>query len=437
MSRSASKVRAEKSRAAPAPVLPPPPSPTHHVDRASIVPGHLTKSEWMDMVEQEEGEEVVAELLDELMCRVMEKCYQVYLQRQLVPFTVSWAQHSLVQTLEWQFLVRDDGDGQDHAPFWEQDSEPPPCEIDSWAQGCVPVVHSRPIPKNIPLQRSAELPLADAANPGSPQAKNISQSERKEDHSDWYPCKEDKNQNGCEGHAGLKPRMLIPCPPSKREDKKKHPLPNCPAIQAPQGRNSPCVSRGPISHSINMEEHPIPKEQTISVSKYKRAQKHSDLSAVKRLDAARLVRHQVLPGFEVLESHVSQLPIGKSSVPPIPHQKQDKHNTKLPAAVKPPTNSQMPHKVRRRSTVDGALWLSSRKRNIQDVGQSLGSMPLSAGLLLDTIVLSPGVTLKDPRKVHTNTYEMRLSQTGQRANLEPIRSSLPTPLFSKDQLMSG
>lgn len=81
MSRSTSKVRAEKSRAAS--VLPPPPSPAHHVDSTSTVPGRLSKSEWMDMVAQEEGEEVVAEVLDELMCSVMKRCYQVYLQSQV------------------------------------------------------------------------------------------------------------------------------------------------------------------------------------------------------------------------------------------------------------------------------------------------------------------------------------------------------------------
>ncbi|KAJ8339224.1 hypothetical protein SKAU_G00360100 [Synaphobranchus kaupii] len=431
MSRSAPKVRAEKSRAALAPVLPPPTSPSDHVDGADTVPGRLSKSEWMDVVAREEGEEVVAEVLDELMCSVMEKCYQVYLRKQLVPFTVSWARHSLVQTLEWQFLVRDEGEGHECAPFWEQDSEPQHCDIDSWAQGCVPVVHSRPPTKHI-LQRSVELPVADAANPGGLQAKNESQSGTKEVHSDRDPCKEDKNQNDCQGHADLKTRMLLPHPPSKRENKKKHPLPYCAAIPAPQAGNSPW-----ISHSTSTEEHPIPNDQTVYVTKSKRAQKHPDVSAVKRLDPSHLVRHKVWPGFEVIDSNVLQLPIVKYGVPPMPDQKRDKHSTKQPATLKPPTSSQTSHKVRRRSTVDGALWLSSRKGQIQDIAQSQGSMPLSAGLLLDTMALSPGVALKDLSGVHTYTYKRCLSQTGQIAKLEPIRSSLPTPLFSLDQLMSG
>ncbi|XP_061119264.1 uncharacterized protein C2orf81 homolog [Conger conger] len=424
MSRSASRIRADKSRAAPAPVLPPPPSPDDHVDSDNIAPGHLSKSEWMDMVAQEEGEEVVAEVLDELLCNVMKKCYQVYLQRQLVPFTVAWAQHFLVHTLEWQFLVRDEGEGHDSAPVWEQDSEPQPGDIDSWAQGCVPVVYSRPTPKNILLQRSVELPVADSVNPGRPLAKDESQSGRKEEHNDRHPCSADRTQNDCQT---LKAGILIPCPPSKRENKKKHPLPHCTVTQAPHTGTSPCISRGPVSHSLSTEKHPIPKNPAISVSNPKRAQKLPDLSAVKRLDPASLVRHQVWPAFEVLEPSVSH-----PRVPPIPHQKQGKHNAKQPAALKPPAH---PHKVRRRRTVDGALWVSSGKADLQDVGQPQGSRPISAGLLLDTMVLSPGVSLN--RGVHTNTYKRSLSLTGQRASLEPIRSSLPAPLFSTDQLTSG
>jgi len=61
---------------------------------------------------------------------------------QLIPFSVWWAQNNLVETIECLFLMRDEGDDPEHEPFWQEDSEPQPCAIDAWAEGCVPVLHS-------------------------------------------------------------------------------------------------------------------------------------------------------------------------------------------------------------------------------------------------------------------------------------------------------
>ncbi|KAJ8404504.1 hypothetical protein AAFF_G00337710 [Aldrovandia affinis] len=437
MSRSGLKSRAEKGRAVPVPVPPPPLPPAQNVESVDIVPGRLSKSDWLDMVAQEEGEEVVAEILDELMYCVMEKCYSVYLQKQLVPFTMTWARDALVQTLEWQFLVRDEGEGQDSSPFWEQDSEPQPCGFDSWAQGCVPVVHSRPTPNSTLLQRSAELPVAEVADPVSPQAKDESQSGRKDDLSDMEPCKENESQNGRQGYARFKVAMLTPFPPCKREDRRKQPLPHRAALLTPQVGNSPRIPRRSLRCPVRKkEECPTPKDQTTPASKSECAQKNLDLSAVKRLDPARLPRHHVWPGFEILESNISQQPSGKSGGPRAPRPKQDKRYAMQTAALKPLTTDG-PHNARRMSAMDEAIWLSSRSGNIQDTGQSKGPIPLSASLLLDTMVLSPGVTLKDPIGAHTSSYRRCPSQTSYRADLKPIRSSLPTPFFSLDQMMSG
>ncbi|KAJ8286917.1 hypothetical protein GJAV_G00044870 [Gymnothorax javanicus] len=420
MSRSTSKVRAEKSHATPALVLPPSSSPALHVDTGSTnnFAGCLSKFEWMDLVEQEEGEEVVAEILDELMCCVMEKCFQSHLQRQLVPFTVSWIRLSLLRTLELQFLERDEGEAQDSSPLWEEDSEPQPCAIDSWAQGCVPVVYSKPRSKNISRQRSVEL-FEASSSPGSPQARHLKVNE--ESNSDRDSCEDDQNQNNCQRDAGFRGGVLIPCPPAKREPKKINPQPHC---TAPRVGNTSCLTRRPISLSLCKEEHLITKDQTIHVYKSKRAQKLPDLTTTKRLDPARLVQHHVWPGFEVLESTVPHIPIRKSSVPPMLRQKHDKYN----AAFKFPASSQGSDKIRLRRSADAALCVSSKYANFQDNGKPQTSMLLPSDLLLNTMVLSPGVTLKDPHRVQSNYSNSVLAQTGHRQNLAPIRSSLPAPL---------
>lgn len=83
MSRAASKSRADKGRG---PATPAPPPTTHSQDVVDIIPGRLTQSFWMTMIGQEEGEEVVRDILDDLMTHVMEKCKEVYLKQQVVIF---------------------------------------------------------------------------------------------------------------------------------------------------------------------------------------------------------------------------------------------------------------------------------------------------------------------------------------------------------------
>lgn len=59
---------------------------------------------------------------------------------QLVPFAVAWAKDAMVQVIKGQFLMRDEGDGVNVTSDLQEDTEPPPATIDSWAQGCVPVI---------------------------------------------------------------------------------------------------------------------------------------------------------------------------------------------------------------------------------------------------------------------------------------------------------
>lgn len=91
MSRSAAKSR-DKSRAASlvlAPALPRPAS-VQNVETVDIVPGRLTEAAWVTMTTQDNGEEVVAEIMGELEAAVMDRCYQVYLQKQVCSCHRQW-----------------------------------------------------------------------------------------------------------------------------------------------------------------------------------------------------------------------------------------------------------------------------------------------------------------------------------------------------------
>ncbi|XP_036786510.2 uncharacterized protein C2orf81 homolog isoform X1 [Manis pentadactyla] len=117
--------------------------PTVPVQQVDIVPGRLTEAEWMALTAVEEGEDVVGDILTDLLARVMDSAFKVYLTQQCIPFTVSQAREAMLQITEWRFLARDEGESSvAEDPTWGEDEEPSACATDSWAQGSVPVLHA-------------------------------------------------------------------------------------------------------------------------------------------------------------------------------------------------------------------------------------------------------------------------------------------------------
>ena len=57
--------------------------PTVQVPQVDIVPGRLTEAEWMAFTALEEGEDVVGDILADLMTRVMDSAFKVYLTQQV------------------------------------------------------------------------------------------------------------------------------------------------------------------------------------------------------------------------------------------------------------------------------------------------------------------------------------------------------------------
>ncbi|KAL7836596.1 hypothetical protein AOLI_G00278800 [Acnodon oligacanthus] len=136
MSRATSKSRADKGRAT-STQLPP---PTQSPDVVDIVCGRLTESEWLSMISEQDGEDVVADTVEELLNSVMEKCYELDLKEQIVPFCVAWAKDAMVQVINCQYPICDEGDEANIISDLQEDTEPLPSIPDSWAEGCVPVI---------------------------------------------------------------------------------------------------------------------------------------------------------------------------------------------------------------------------------------------------------------------------------------------------------
>lgn len=69
--------RADKGQATPAQLSLPTP------DVLDIIPSRLAESEWLSIMSQEEGEDIVSDLVEELLNGVMDKCYEVDIKKQV------------------------------------------------------------------------------------------------------------------------------------------------------------------------------------------------------------------------------------------------------------------------------------------------------------------------------------------------------------------
>lgn len=143
-----SKAAVSKSRADKAGKLPTAQTP---VVSHEIVPGKFNDHDWNLMLDRDGSDDFVEDIVGDLLGTTLDNCLDLFIQRQLVPFTVSEATDALLSIIEWRFLTRDEGEKDPSSdPGWIQDEEPDPAETDCWAQGSVPRTYlPSPVPEPI------------------------------------------------------------------------------------------------------------------------------------------------------------------------------------------------------------------------------------------------------------------------------------------------
>ncbi|KAF6024654.1 C2orf81 [Bugula neritina] len=91
------------------------------------------------MLELDDGEDFISDLVEETVSNALSIIYDKYIERQLLPYTISQAKEALLTIIDWRFLACDLGEKDPSTdPTWQEDGEPSAAVPDCWAQGSVP-----------------------------------------------------------------------------------------------------------------------------------------------------------------------------------------------------------------------------------------------------------------------------------------------------------
>ncbi|XP_038601645.1 uncharacterized protein C2orf81 homolog [Tachyglossus aculeatus] len=416
-----SRSRAEKGR--------PPVASVPHVD---VVPGRLSEADWVGLVQKEEGEDAVGDLLAQLLHRVTEDAFQLYLRRQRVPFTVSQAQEALLQMVEWRFLARDEGETAAHGggtpalgPGWEEDEEPRTCATDAWAQGAVPVLAS---PGTLSPQ-DQEARSAAGTTPRTPETPDSCPAFREP------PETPRSSPVSSESGSGPGPGPSPPTARAPRSGERES------GGRAPRGLGVPAPSRDAPAGPSRPQPGPRPPGTAGPTLKS---------GALPRLDPARLPRHLQRPLAEVLDPDLGRRGPDKGPGPPgspktvpcrprVPRPGPDGSRSKWPQEVEELAG------LRRGPRAGGrGPGPSGPSGHVAGAGPgprvlaSDSPLPWKPSILLQSVELADGVAVRDPATGASRARPAPLDgPVGPDPRLRPVRPLVPQPRLAVARLLAG
>ncbi|KAM4810405.1 uncharacterized protein C2orf81 homolog [Rhinophrynus dorsalis] len=460
---SQSKSRAEKSRAVTVAPL-----PQVTVD---IMPGRFTEDEWISFVTLGDGEDAVGEIIDSLLSRVMDECFQIYLRQQMIPYTISQARDAMVQVVEWTFVPRDEGEGEVTMDrTWLDGEEPRPCPTDSWAQGCVPVTQAALTPRSKPTQTNSEEPISETpeqeASASDSEPLTMSTSEPSNPSPNGTPPtihgqtpelrEETRETQEMTSTTQTSPLILQPTPPTQPAKNKRPYRPYRGPLRS-AGLKDITKSLDETEKEMLREQFPMMNEEEeedrnlrllptslhniLRIQLGRPPQKKGviydytgNVLSMPKLDPSRLPRHNIRPQVEVLdptkETECKEKEALRTGGP------RENHQSKRHKA--PKDRAQLIF-----SSIDSQEQMLVRKSfNPSTTGEnSKGPIPLTEGILLDTMQLTNGVILRDGNNTKRGSLHslQQREHLGREENreLKPIQASVTLPSISVEQLIKN
>ncbi|XP_073418903.1 uncharacterized protein C2orf81 homolog isoform X1 [Dendrobates tinctorius] len=418
---SVSKSRGDKSRTVTVAPLPP--------VTVDIIPGRFTEDDWMSMVTAEDGEHVVGDIVDSLISHVMEECLTVYLQQQVIPYTVSQARDAMLQIVQWTFVPRDEGNNKpDTESTWQE--EPQPCPHDSWAQGCIPVTQ----PAQTPHFSQSQVSLKHAFTDIPEETPQTGEPPREE---------EDPPQSSQE----QVPIPKIAAPPSSQPVIKP-----TPPTTAPKTRPFYRPHRGPLRSAglknITKSLEEMEKEMLLKQLDKKEIDETIDLLPTSLHNILKIQLGRPPQKKDVIYDHAGNV----LSVPKVALCKLPQHHVHTQIEVLDigtETKKSLISRKRREATVKRAhvSFSSSDPPTLHD--NILATHPTTAiedgqapvSILLDTMPLTHGVILrKGDATERGSVYSLRqreLISKKDRRDLRPIQASIPLPGLAVEQVLKN
>ncbi|XP_018644254.1 hypothetical protein Smp_151800 [Schistosoma mansoni] len=103
-----------------------------------VIPGKASESEWNELIEDDLAEKTCYDIVKDIVDESLSAIYQIYLNNQLIPFTVYQASLCLMQYIDLEFMSCDQGEPNINLnPEWFEDELAESSRIDSWAQGAI------------------------------------------------------------------------------------------------------------------------------------------------------------------------------------------------------------------------------------------------------------------------------------------------------------
>ncbi|XP_074526395.1 uncharacterized protein C2orf81 homolog [Halichoeres trimaculatus] len=388
-------------------------------DVEDIVPGWLTKTGWIDLLIQEDPEDIVGEIMGELLSKVMEGCFKVYIKQQLAPFSAFWAKSYLTQIVDQQLLCLDKGEGPEDTAKTE-DLEPLPTISDTWAQGCVPVVKATTQRLHPNLQKETD--------PGQVPIQKEASTNRKQHATIKISSSPKQYEEQTDPRRTLPEECLsTPHPPTKiiRSKMQTLNLPPKPVQSKLLPPLSCSVKIGDVGVEDKKRTHFVPSHVAGSFYQQK------DHKAISKLDPTCLPQHSIFPQYEILENNstesFSKKPSTRSKLEPRTNKPQGEW-TELSSKLLSSSKDKSA-KFQRRNEAD--IWLKKISSSAQRRDGSASSMPLR----LDKIELAKGVSILSSQTADINSF--KLNPPAQLNKLRPIQHDAALPRFSVDQATAG
>ncbi|XP_013863757.1 uncharacterized protein C2orf81 homolog [Austrofundulus limnaeus] len=370
-------------------------TPTGHEQETEyIIPGRLSQHQWNAMLIQEDADEIVGEVMDKLLGNVMDRCYQVYIERQLVPYSASWAGKYLTQNVEQLFCLNAEERPEELTKT--EDSEPMAATPDSGAQGCFPVVQASNQPQCTSQQEFDEDQVPVQIEPSVKKESPVKQVE-----------KERRPNTPFSG-----PACVVPCPhpPAKTNRKEEQGNKRPP-------KKVPVKVQPSLSSSVTKNNEEVKSNSTDDTAfKDKATSVYLENSRpIPKLDPSRLPQRYIFPEYEIVDP-IKPTPKRHGGLPRL-EPKSDK-------SLKPPVSSK-----------DQPKMLQKRSENNVCLSEDEKEREASGSLRSDMKVLAKSVSLLDSRAVKGSP--VKLVYPSESTKMMPIRSDVSVPMFSVDQVTAG